>query len=230
MRRALFAPLLFVCLSCGSGGGSSAYKDLANKCATPRVGADPVTGKNSTDKQGSLNDEKSWLKGWETDFYLWYRELPTLDPAKYTTALDYFNALKTPATTPSGKPKDQFHFTYLTPDWERLSQSGVEAGYGVTWVLVARSPPRKAVVGYTEPNSPATAAGLVRGDEVIQVDSVTAARSRSRSHTAIISTGASTTIVLRPTTSRPRKNAAGSQCSPMTRRAKHGSRGQYEGV
>ena len=171
MRRALFAPLLFVCLSCGSGGGSSAYKDLANKCATPRVGADPVTGKNSTDKQGSLNDEKSWLKGWETDFYLWYRELPTLDPAKYTTALDYFNALKTPATTPSGKPKDQFHFTYLTPDWERLSQSGVEAGYGVTWVLVARSPPRKAVVGYTEPNSPATAAGLVRGDEVIQVDS-----------------------------------------------------------
>ena len=166
MRRVLFA--LVLCISCH--GGSSAYTDSAAKCATPRMGADPVTGKLVPDKQGTLADEEAWLKGWETDFYLWYRELPNLDPGKYTTALDYFKALKTPATTASGKPKDQFHFTYLTTDWEKLSQSGVEAGYGVTWALVARSPPRKAVVAYTEPNTPATAAGLVRGDEVIQVD------------------------------------------------------------
>ncbi len=166
MHRVLFA--LVLCISCH--GGSSAYTDSAAKCAVPRTGADPVTGKLVPDKQGTLADEEAWLKGWEADFYLWYRELPNLDPSKYTTALDYFNALKTPATTASGKPKDQFHFTYATTDWEKLSQSGVEAGYGVTWALIARSPPRVAKVAYTEPNTPATTAGLVRGDEVIQVD------------------------------------------------------------
>ena len=170
MRSVLLASVLCVCASCG-GDGSSAYQDSAHKCATPRVGTDPVTNRAYPDKQGSLNDEKTWLKGWETDFYLWYRELPNPNPATFTTVLDYFNALKTPATTPSNKPKDQFHFTYVTTDWEKLSQSGVEAGYGATWALVSRSPPRKAVVAYTEPNTPATVAGLARGDEVIQVDS-----------------------------------------------------------
>lgn len=169
MRRLLLASLLCVCLSCGSGG-SSAYQDSAGKCATPRSGSDPVTNKSYPDKPGSLNDEKSWLKGWETDFYLWYGELPNPDPSTFTTVLKYFDALKTPLTTISGKPKDQFHFTYATTDWEKLSQSGVEAGYGVTWALVARAPPRKLYVAYTEPNTPATTAGLVRGDEVTMVD------------------------------------------------------------
>ena len=211
MRRVLLASLLCVSLSCG--GSSAAYKDSAGKCATPRSGTDPVTFKGYPDKQGSLNDEKSWLKGWETDYYLWYSELPNPDPAKFTTAIDYFKALITPATTASGKPKDQFHFTYATTDWEQLSQSGVEAGYGVTWALVARATPRKISVGFTEPNTPATAAGLVRGDEVIRVDTAAVVdgdrnvlnaglfpAALDESHTLVIkkrTTGAMQTVVLK---------------------------------
>ena len=74
--------------------------------------------------------------------------------------------------TPSGNPKDKFHFTYSTPQWIALSQSGVEAGYGAQWVIIASRPPRQVVVAYTEPNSPATAssAKLARGAQVLTVD------------------------------------------------------------
>ena len=80
--------------------------------------------------------------------------------------------LKTTATTPSGAPKDKFHFTYDTDEYYQLSQSGASAGYGAVWALLAAAPPRKIVVAYTEPNSPAVAptVNLVRGEEIVSVD------------------------------------------------------------
>jgi hypothetical protein len=168
MRRHLI-PLLLLALACGS---TSNYKDSAAKCASPRSGTDPYTGRAYPDQRGSLNDEKTWLRGWINDFYLWYSEVPNVDASRYNNILDYFAQLKTPAVTASAKPKDQFHFTYTTSDWEALSQSGVEAGYGVRWALVSRSKPRLAYAAYTEPNSPATnaPASLARGAQVISVD------------------------------------------------------------
>jgi hypothetical protein len=56
-----------------------------------------------------------------------------------------------------------------------LSQSGTQAGYGAEWALVARSPPRKALVAFTEPNSPAVTAGLIRGTQIISVDGASVA-------------------------------------------------------
>src|SRR5262249_40425208 len=94
------------------------------------------------------------------------------DITKYATAVDYFDQQKTPATTASGKPKDQFHFIYTTPDWEALSQSGTEASYGIQWALLAASPPRSLVIAYTEPASPAAAANLGRGAKVLSIDGV----------------------------------------------------------
>ena len=52
---------------------------------------------------------KMWLRSWTNDLYLWYSEVPDLDPAPYTI-LDYFDLLITPNQTPSGNPKDKFHF------------------------------------------------------------------------------------------------------------------------
>jgi C-terminal processing protease CtpA/Prc len=146
---------------------------FAGQCATPRVGTDPTTGKAYTDKPGSTLAENNWLRSWTHDLYLWYREVPDLNPASYATA-DYFKVLKTSATTASGNPKDKFHFTYATDQWVALSQSGVEAGYGAQWVVIASRPPRQVVVAYTEPNSPATAASanLARGAQVLAVDGV----------------------------------------------------------
>ena len=41
---------------------------------------------------------------------------------------EYFDLLKTNATTPSGNPKDRFHFTYRTTDWLALVAIGHGSG------------------------------------------------------------------------------------------------------
>ena len=162
----------------GSGGGTTSNaavgwtpgvfppaSNFAGQCAAPRPG--------TTDVQGSVLTENNWLRSWTNDLYLWYDEVVDRDPALYTTPT-YFNLLKTTATTPSGSPKDKFHFTYDTATWIALSQSGTSAGYGAEWAIVAGFPPRRIVVAYTEPGSPATAASLARGAEVLAIDGVDA--------------------------------------------------------
>jgi len=164
----------------GSGGASTAFKPgafqaestFAAQCASPRTGTDPLTGRAYPDVQGSLLAENNWLRAWTHDLYLWYGEVQDQDPGTFSSTAAYFGALKTTATTASGSLKDKFHFTYTTAAWEALSQSGVQAGYGATWAITAASPPRKVVVAYTEPGSPASTApaGLVRGTQLITID------------------------------------------------------------
>ncbi|MFA5912020.1 MAG: S41 family peptidase [Burkholderiales bacterium] len=147
---------------------SSKYQNL---CAAPRTGTDPNTGLPYPDQPGSMLAEQLWLRSWTNELYLWYREVPDTDPAGFSI-LGYFNALKTSAVTSSGKPKDRFHFTYPTSTWVSLSQSGVQAGYGAEWVLLSTTPPRKAVVAFIEGGSPAAAANIRRGAQVLAIDGV----------------------------------------------------------
>jgi carboxyl-terminal processing protease len=144
----------------------------AARCAAPRSGIDPSTMAPYADVPGSVLDEKLWVRSWIDDLYLWYREVPRLDVASYKDAVSYFDDLKTPARTPSGKQKDQFHFIYDTATWVALSQSGTEASYGVQWALLAPAPPRSLLVAYIQPNSPAAAANLQRGARIVTIDGV----------------------------------------------------------
>jgi carboxyl-terminal processing protease len=48
----------------------------------------------------------------------------------------------------------------------------VSTGYGAEFVLIRTTPPRRAVVAYVEPNSPAAAANVTRGMEVLAIDGV----------------------------------------------------------
>jgi carboxyl-terminal processing protease len=134
---------------------------LAKQCANPRAG--------TSDLQGSATAENFWLRSWSNELYLWYREVPELNPGAYTTA-NYFDLLKTSVTTTSGQAKDKFHFTYPTDVWIQLSQSGVSAGYGVEWVLIASRPPRRIVAAFAEPSSPGAAANITRGVEILTID------------------------------------------------------------
>ncbi|MDO9191483.1 MAG: peptidase S41, partial [Undibacterium sp.] len=86
-----------------------ASNTVANLCQAPRAGNDPFNdNKPYPDRLGTLAQEKTWLHSWTDETYLWYREVPTtLNPANYATAIDYFDVLKTSATTASGKAKDQ---------------------------------------------------------------------------------------------------------------------------
>lgn len=167
------------------GGGSSGtsnttftmgvYKPastFANKCQSPRSGTDPITGVVYPDKAGSTLLENYFLRSWNNDLYLWYSEVTDINPANYSTTASYFAQLKTFATTPSGADKDKFHFTYATSTWESLSSSGVDLGYGVSWVVIAQTPPREARAALVEPGSAAALAGVSRGDAVVSVDGV----------------------------------------------------------
>jgi len=152
-------------LSCGGDGSflPSLSSLFAKRCAVPRPGID---------SQGSLADEKAWLRLWTDELYLWYREVPNADPASYATPQDYFEVLKTTAVTPSGNPKDRFHFEIPTAEWEALSQSGAQVGYGgIQWVVVAPRPPREVRAAYIDPGSP-TQASIARGAKVLTVDGV----------------------------------------------------------
>jgi hypothetical protein len=187
--------------SCGGGGGGGSTvtsgttfppsSTLAQRCAVPRTGTDPVTGIPYADRAGTLLLEQNWLASWTNELYLWYREVPVVNPASYTTAVSFFDVLKTSAVTASGKPKDQFHFTYPTLTWEALSQSGVEVGYGATWVLLSTRVPRSAVVAYTEPGSPATnlSPALARGAQVLQVDGVDLVNDNTQAGVNVLNAG-----------------------------------------
>jgi len=140
-------------------------------CAAPRTGIDPYTGKAYLDKQGKLSDEFTFLRGWIDQYYLWYKEVPNVNPLNYSTALDYFDALKTPLLTASGQPKDKYHFTYTTAEWDALSTAGVELGYGINWsVNSGANLPRTWLATEVEPGSPAGTAGVRRGDRLLTVD------------------------------------------------------------
>ena len=166
--------------SCGDDeappGGLQPSSSFAGLCATPRSGTDPATSAPYRDRQGTVADEKAWLRSWTDELYLWYREVPGADPSAYVTPLDYFAVLKTPATTSSGRPKDQFHFTLPTADTQAQFQAGIEVGYGIRWDVVAPRPPREVRVAYVEPEPHVPAANvganLVRGALVLEVDGV----------------------------------------------------------
>lgn len=149
-----------------------AFGTYWNRCAVPRTGVD-FQGKPFPDKQGTLLDELKFLRAWINESYLWYNEVPnTFKMADFTNPVDYFNVLKTSALTPSGQPKDKYHFTYTTEEWDKLNEAGIDLGYGVTWKRNSSTAPRTWLVTLVEPGSPAAAAGLQRGDMLVKVDGV----------------------------------------------------------
>ena len=187
--------LLATIAACGGGGGGGGggvtpepppdtgwqpgvfldESTYALRCATPgnslNIYSDGCPAVQ--DVQGTVLDENNFLRSWSNRTYLWYDEIVDRDPANYDDPLTYFGLLKTNAPSPTGAPKDKFHFTYESLDYCQLSQGGVSAGYGAEWAILEASPPnRQIVVAYTEPNTPATAplVNLLRGAEVLEVD------------------------------------------------------------
>ncbi|WP_157201553.1 S41 family peptidase [Massilia sp. Root418] len=133
-----------------------------NHCEKPR-------GPGYPDVQGTLEDERTFLRLFTEETYLWYKEVPTdLVPGNYANPVDYFNVLKTPLLTPGGRPKDRFHFSYPTAKWEEMSKGG-NLGYGTHWAQNG-AVPRIWRLATVEPGSAADKAGLRRGDQLMKVN------------------------------------------------------------
>src|SRR5437763_10504907 len=183
----------------GSGAGTSwtpgvflPESHFAAQCAAPRSGVDPYTKRPYPDVIGTSVDENNWLRSWTNHLYLWYGEVPDLNPGSYTTA-NYFPLLKTSATDAQGQPKDKFHFTYPTSTWEALARAGMNVGYGAQFIALQRAPPRQILVAYTEPGSPAVMApaNLARGASVLNVDGVDAVNANDQASGDTINAGLS---------------------------------------
>ena len=152
---------------------------MARRCVCPSENfhqycADPSKAFSTRAKQGTYVDENNWLRSWSNETYLWYDEIEDVDPACCTKPADYFELMKTKETTSSGNLKDRFHFPSLTEEYRQFFEEGITIGYGATLRAIRREPPRKVIVIYTEPDSPATAAdvNLVRGTQILGVDGI----------------------------------------------------------
>ncbi|MDJ0918277.1 MAG: S41 family peptidase [Woeseiaceae bacterium] len=194
LRSLIIASIVLVLAGCGGGGGgggggftnppppppdtgwqSGVFQDESNfarSCAVPGNSINLNTCQPVTDIQGSVLDENNFLRSWSNRTYLWYDEIVDRDPGLYNDPLDYFDLLKTTALSPTGAPKDKFHFTDNSLEYCQLSQGGVSAGYGVTWAFLSTIPPREILVAYTEPGTPATDNSLLRGAQVLEIDGV----------------------------------------------------------
>jgi C-terminal processing protease CtpA/Prc len=175
--------LAWALTACGGGGDSTARQAssaLAQQCAPTNPYIGDATGPVVN---ASLAAERRWVRQHVDEAYLWYAEVPAVDatrpdfddPADVAGSLErYFDALLTPALTPSGKRKDAFSFVYPTRAWQELSRAGAEPGVGIGWWFGSATPPRGIRVAIVEPGSPAEAAGLRRGDRLRSVDGVNA--------------------------------------------------------
>ncbi|NQV85807.1 MAG: hypothetical protein HQ492_01870, partial [Woeseiaceae bacterium] len=126
----------FSLAACGGGGGGGSAGPISPnnpsgfqpgvfldadtfsaKCQLPRTGINPATGRAYPDVLGTTTDENNFLRSYSNDTYLWYSEIADRDPSLSSDKLAYFDLLVTTATTPSGQPKDKFHFTYDSDGW-----------------------------------------------------------------------------------------------------------------
>lgn len=162
----------------GNGGGSAWTEgvflpegNFQARCENPRSGNDP-DGMPWPDVQGTVLDENNFLRSYSDRTYLWYDEITDRDPGLYSNPLTYFDLLKTDALTPSGNPKDQFHFTFDTDEWIALSESGVSGGYGAEFAILSPAPPRDIVIAFVNPGTPAADNSLQRGTRIVGIDGV----------------------------------------------------------
>jgi carboxyl-terminal processing protease len=164
--------------SCGgasnaNGPDSPPVLATAQSCSANNPFRGDATDPTTT---GTLTIEKAWLRNYIDNQYLWFSEVPDVNPsiANYSNESDVFTSLDNYFNALTELPQDRFSFIYPTAAWDALINSGSSVGYGIEWHIASSTPPRGIRVAYVHPNSPAATAGVLRGDTLVLADGVSA--------------------------------------------------------
>ena len=147
---------------CGGGGGSTAGTTATIPAATATVAAAGTC---------SLRDRQNWAFAQLKEWYLFPETLPTtLDPAPFATVDAYIDAL---TATARAQRRDRF-FTYLTSIAAENAyySSGSSAGFGFR--LTTDGAAARVLVAESFEDTPALAAGIDRGTEILAIGTTTA--------------------------------------------------------
>lgn len=156
-----------------SAGVYKASSSFENYCAAPRAGASKITGLPFPDRKGTSVQEKNFLRSWSYETYLWFEDLPDINPNTSENPQQYFNRLISSERTASGSLKDNFHFYEPTENEEAWS-AGITYGYGLN-LKAYWDVPRTIYVTYSDTGSPAANRGIKRGAEIVAIDGASVA-------------------------------------------------------
>jgi C-terminal processing protease CtpA/Prc len=155
MKKLWILVLAALLQACGGGGGGG-----APVATTPSGGSQPP-------QSCSLADQRQQVLSFMQDEYYWYPQLRAPDAGAPDMDAYFRSMLAT--------PMDRFSFTESTAAYEQLFDTGTFTGYGYSLVLV--DPATNLLrVRSVEPQGPAYAAGLRRGDTVVAIDNHTPAQ------------------------------------------------------
>ncbi len=143
-------------------------------CAVAEYAKEAIPAASSVAQRCDDDNHKAWLRAFTDERYLWYNEVPQLAAQTFATPLAYYDDLKSwvrvDAGAAAGAYRDRFHFSQSTEAYLQSSQGISSAGYGMRYVLLSSTAPRRAVVVYVEPLGPAAQAGVARGMEIQNID------------------------------------------------------------
>jgi carboxyl-terminal processing protease len=121
-----------------------------------------LLAQNETEAQSqcSVLDETTFVKSTLDEYYLWYRELPDLDPALYDSPEAYLDAVRV-------RPRDE-SFSFITSAAESNAYYSESQFIGIGFSMKAIGE-NKLRVTQVFPESPASEIGLARGDYLTAV-------------------------------------------------------------
>jgi len=109
-----------------------------------------------------LQAEKQWVRSILDEWYLWDTEIVDVDPAAYSAPQPYYEALLVKTPSASGRPRDRFSTAFETSP----PNAPQALWYGVRWQSPA---PLEFVASYVRAGTPASAAGVKRGDRLVAI-------------------------------------------------------------
>jgi hypothetical protein len=111
-------------------------------------------------KCDDLAAKKQWVRSTLDEVYLWNDEIVDVDAGAYATPEAYYEALLVRTPTASGRPKD---------NWSHATQNRPVFFHGVQWGFATAT---EVAARYVIPGTPASDAGVQRGDRILAVDGV----------------------------------------------------------